>query len=139
MVEFFEQLIGKEAKDHSPSPFGKWLNGKVVAVERGRLEVSFEPRPEMANPGGILHGGAISAMIDELMGMTVFTLGKEGFYVAINLNVDFLRPGKIGETITLDCQIIREGRTMVYANCSVFNSEKKLIAKASSNLMLSKL
>ncbi len=139
MIEYFEKLIGKEAKDHSPSPFGQWLNGTLISVERGRLVVENKARPEMGNPGGILHGGAISAMIDELMGMTVFTLGKEGFFVAINLNVDFLRPGKIGETITLDCQIIREGRTMVYANCSVYNSEQKLIAKASSNLMLSKL
>jgi acyl-coenzyme A thioesterase 13 len=135
----FKDLIGKEAKDVSPSPFGRWLNGKLLASEVGKMEVELEVREEFTNPAGIMHGGAIAGLIDEVIGMTTFTLGKPGFYVAINLNIDFLRPGKLGERIRVFTEIIRDGRTMAHAECKVLNEEGKLMAKASSNLALTKL
>lgn len=135
----FKELIGKEAKEVSPSPFGRWLNGKLINAHTGTLTVEFLVREEMTNPAGIMHGGAIAGLIDEVIGMTTFTLGKQGFYVAINLNIDFLRPGKLGEKLKVIAEVIRDGRTMAHAECKVFNEEGKLIAKAASNLALTKL
>jgi uncharacterized protein (TIGR00369 family) len=136
MIEYFKSLIGKESKHTSPSPYGRWLNGKLLSAETGKLSVEVFLREDFGNPGGILHGGVISGIIDEVIGMTTFTLGREGFFVAINLNVDFLRPGKIGETIRVESEIIRAGKTMAHAECKVFDLQNKLIAKASSNLAL---
>jgi acyl-coenzyme A thioesterase 13 len=120
----FKEFIGKEAKDVSPSPFGRWLNGKLVAVEKGSMTIELVVREAFTNPAGIMHGGVID------------TLGNTGFYVAINLNIDFLRPGKLGEKLTIISEVIREGRTMAHAECKVYNEEGKLIAKAASNLAL---
>jgi uncharacterized protein (TIGR00369 family) len=134
----FKELIGKESKDISPSPFGRWLNAKIIDAEAGKLTLEFLVREEMTNPAGIMHGGAIAGIIDEAMGMTTFSLGKTGFYVAINLNIDFLRPGKSGEKLRVIAEVIRDGRTMAHAECKVFNEEGSLIAKATSNLALTK-
>lgn len=131
-----KELIGKQAKDISPSPFGRWLNGTLLQAEAGSITVEFEVRDELTNPGGIMHGGAIAAIIDEVIGMTTFSLGKAGFYVAINLNIDFLRPGIRGEKIKAVSEIIRDGKTMAHAECKVYNKEGKIIAKATSNLVL---
>lgn len=132
----FKELIGIEAKDVSPSPFGRWLNGKLIDASAGSLTIEFVVREELTNPAGIMHGGAIAGLIDEVMGMTTFSLGKTGFYVAVNLNIDFLRPGKLGEKLRVVSEVIRDGRTMAHAECKVYNEEGKLIAKASSNLAL---
>jgi acyl-coenzyme A thioesterase 13 len=132
----FKEFIGKEAKDVSPSPFGRWLNGKLIEAKEGSLTIEFEVREELTNPAGIMHGGAIAGLIDEVIGMTTFSLGKTGFYVAINLNIDFLRPGKLGEKLRVTSEVIRDGRTMAHAECKVYNEEGKLIAKAASNLAL---
>ena len=132
----FKELIGKEAKDVSPSPFGRWLNGKFIEGSAGSLTIEFVVREELTNPAGIMHGGAIAGLIDEVMGMTTFFLGKTGFYVAVNLNIDFLRPAKLGEKLRVISEVIRDGRTMAHAECKVFNEEGKLIAKAASNLAL---
>ena len=129
-------LVGKEAKDVSPSPFGRWLNGKLLDAKPGSLTIEFVVREEMTNPAGIMHGGAIAGIIDEVIGMTTFSLGKQGFYVAINLNIDFLRPGKIGEKLKAVTEVIRDGRTMAHAECKVFSEDGKLMAKAASNLAL---
>ena len=131
-----KDFIGKEAKDSSPSPFGRWLNGKLISAEQGKLVAEFVVRDEMTNPAGIMHGGAIAAIIDEIIGMTTFSLGKKGFYVAVNLNVDFLRPGKKGETIRAETEIVRDGKSMAHAECRIFNREGKLLAKAASNLAI---
>jgi acyl-coenzyme A thioesterase 13 len=132
----FKEFIGKEAKDVSPSPFGRWLNGKLIEAKVGSLTMEFEVREELTNPAGIMHGGAIAGLIDEVIGMTTFSLGKTGFYVAINLNIDFLRPGRLGEKLSVVSEVIRDGRTMAHAECKVFNEEGKLVAKAASNLAL---
>lgn len=132
----FKELIGKEAKDVSPSPFGRWLNGKLIEASAGSLTIEFVVREELTNPAGIMHGGAIAGLIDEVIGMTTFSLGKTGFYVAVNLNIDFLRPGKLGEKLRVVSEVIRDGRTMAHAECKVYNEEGKLIAKAASNLAL---
>lgn len=132
----FKELIGKEAKDVSPSPFGRWLNGKLIEASAGSLTIEFVVREELTNPAGIMHGGAIAGLIDEVIGMTTFSLGKTGFYVAVNLNIDYLRPGKLGEKLRVVSEVIRDGRTMAHAECKVYNEEGKLIAKAASNLAL---
>lgn len=135
MIEQFKQLIGKSAKDVSPSPLGRWLNGTIIAVEEGSLSVSFLIRDEMTNPAGIMHGGVAAAIMDEVIGMTTITLGNKAFFAASNLNVDFLRPGRNGETIKVISQIIRAGKTMVHVECRIYNEQEKLIAKATSNMV----
>lgn len=134
MLEYIQGLIGKEAKASSPSPFGAWLNGTLIAAEPGTLTLEFVVRDEQTNPGGLMHGGVAAAIMDEVMGMTLFTLNKETFYVAVNLNVDFLRPGRKGEKLTAISTTIRDGRTMTHCECKLYNSENKLIAKATTNL-----
>lgn len=138
MIDYFKTLIGKDSNENSPSPFGRWLNGKIIAAEVGKLIVEFKVREEFANPAGIMHGGVIAGIIDEVIGMTTFSMGKEGFYVAVNLNIDFLRPGIIGQTVRAHTEIIRDGRTMAHTECKIYNEQGNIVAKAASNLILTK-
>lgn len=136
----FEHIIGKTAQEaNSPSPWGRLLNPTLIAADKGNFTVSLLVREELTNPGGIMHGGAIAGLIDEVIGMSTFSLGKPGFYVAMNLNIDFLRPGVLGETIRATTSIIKDGRNVAHFECHVYNQDKKLIAKATSNLMLTQI
>jgi acyl-coenzyme A thioesterase 13 len=135
MIEQFKQLIGKESKETSPSPLGRWLNGTLLAVSEGTMTVSFIIRDEMTNPAGIMHGGVAAAMMDEVIGMTTYSLGNDAFFAAASLNVDFLRPGRNGETIKVVSEIIRAGKTMVHVECRIYNEAGKLISKATSNMV----
>ncbi|AFK02598.1 phenylacetic acid degradation-related protein [Emticicia oligotrophica DSM 17448] len=134
-LEFFKQHIGKNASEVSPSPLGRWLNGKLISAEEGSLIVEFTVREEMTNPGRILHGGTMASMLDDVMGMTVFSLGKENFYSTINLNVDYLLPAQVGESIFVKSKIIRAGKTVVNVVCEARNAQQKLLAQCSSNLV----
>lgn len=134
ILTLLQNHIGQDLSN-SPSALGSWLNGIVRAVDKGMLEVEFTVRAEMLNPGQTLHGGAISAMMDEVMGISVATLGNHHFYATINLQVDFLSACKLGEHILVKSEVAREGNTIINTACTVRKLDGKLVAKGGSNLM----
>ena len=136
-LDFFKQNIGKKASLGSPSPLGRWLDGQIEAAEEGWLKVSFEIREEFTNPAGTMHGGIYAAICDEVIGMCTFTLDRPEFFAAINLHTDFLKPAFKGETILCEAKVVRAGKNLVHAECSITNAEGKLLAKANSNLIKS--
>ena len=133
-LKFFRSMIG-QTMTRSPSPLGRWLNGTLLAAEEGSLTVEYGVREDMTNPMGILHGGAASAIMDELIGTTVYVLGREHLYTSVNLNVDFLHSARLGEVITARTQVVRAGKNIVHAECVITAVDGKIIAKASSNLI----
>ncbi len=133
-LEIFKKAIGKEAKDAGISPFGMWLNGKLIEVGEGNITLEYKVRQEFTNPSGMIHGGIYAGIMDEVIGMAVYTLGQDSFYAAVNLNVDFLRPSTVEEVLTVKSQVVRAGKTLAHVDCQIFGSDGKLKAKATSNL-----
>lgn len=136
ILEFFKSNIGKSAADMSPSHLGRWLNGKLIAVEEGSVTVEFVVREEMTNPLNILHGGAAASMLDDVMGMTVYMLGRENFYTTVNLNVDYLSPAKAGDTLSVKSKIIRAGKSVIHIECAIYSADQKIVAKCTSNMVI---
>ena len=64
------------------------------------------------------------------------TLGK--YYVTVNLNVDYLNSAFKGDILTAKSKIIRKGKTIINAECSLYKKDK-LIAKGTSNLVITTL
>ncbi|MPR33215.1 PaaI family thioesterase [Salmonirosea aquatica] len=133
-LEFFRTLIGNDLSN-SISPLGRWLNGTVRAIDYGHISVEFTIRENMTNPMGVLHGGSAAAMMDEVVGMMVFALGREYGYTSVNLNCDFLNAARLGEVLTANAKVIRAGRNIVHCECELVTTEGKIIAKCASNLI----
>ena len=64
-LAWLQAHIGKSTKN-SPSPFAHWLDGVLEQAELGEVAVRFAVRPDMTNPFGMLHGGVISGMLDDV-------------------------------------------------------------------------
>ena len=120
---------------NSPSPLGRWLNGTIRTVDYGRLVAEFTIRDEMTNPARVLHGGAAAAILDELIGVMVFSLGREYAYTSVNLAIDFLNAGRLGEVITATAEVIREGKNIIHCEGHLVAADGKIIAKCSTNLI----
>lgn len=134
IIEFLKSNIGGRMGEGSPSLVAKWLDGELVAAEYGSLTFRFEVKPEFTNPAMILHGGVSAAMMDEVLGATVYSLDKGAFYATVNLNVDYLRPAKVGEKVLATSEIIKEGKTLIHAACTLTNEAGEIVAKCVSNL-----
>lgn len=134
-LEMLQEYIGKEFPA-SPSPFMKWLNPLVLNAEEGKLSFQYKVRKEMTNPVGTLHGGVTSAIVDDIIGATMFSFNEENFYTTVNLVVDYFAHAHEGDIIIADTSVVKKGKQMVNAQCEVWNADKtKLIAKGYSNLI----
>ena len=137
ILAYLKSAIGKEVLD-SPSPLLDGLKAKVLKVEEGYLEFSYVVSEEMTNPLKILHGGTTAAIIDEMVGATVFTLDRANVYTTVNLAVDYFSKAAIGDTIIAVGTIIKAGDKIINAQCEVWNEDKsRMIARGYSNLIKS--
>lgn len=129
--DHFEGRLVTEA--HSAA--GNWLGFTLENAERGHVEFSLPVRREMTNPFGGLHGGMMGVIVDECMGWAVVTLDLPTRYTTTGLHLDFLRAAKEGETVRAVADIIRQGKRTIYAECSVYSEDGKLVARANSTLI----
>jgi acyl-coenzyme A thioesterase 13 len=135
VLNFFRSNIGKSSSEISPSPFGRWLNGTLTEVEEGSLTMEFIVRTDMCNPGGIMHGGVAIGMMDDIIGMTTFSMGNQVFYSTVNLNTDFLYSAKPDEKLTAKSKIVRVGKKIAHAEGEIRNEAGQIIAKCTTNLV----
>ncbi len=121
--------------DNSLSQAGLWLKYKLEKVEMGYVEVSMIIRPEMGNPMKQLHGGMMSMLIDEISGLSFYTLNKDTFYTTVNLHVDFLYSVSVGETIFAKAKVLRAGKKIANVDCTIYNSKGEVLAHSTTNLV----
>tara|TARA_E500000178_G_scaffold334513_1_gene370443 strand:+ start:303 stop:803 length:501 start_codon:yes stop_codon:yes gene_type:complete len=71
----------------SKNPKGLKLRPKV---ENNMITASYIFQPEHVGPPNITHGGVLSAICDDVMGLICFSLNR--ISMTVNLNVNYLQP-----------------------------------------------
>ncbi len=133
IVPMLKAMIGNpEVK--SPSAAGNWLGGKLLSAEEGDIVVQYEVRPDMTNPANTLHGGVATLMMDDVMGITLFSLHKDHIFVSINIHVDFLSTARAGEHVKVHCWVVRDGRRVVNLEATIHDMKDKILARSTSNM-----
>jgi acyl-coenzyme A thioesterase 13 len=134
-LEFLQSFIGKEFHA-SPSPFMRWLKPVVLAAGWGKLSFRYTVRSEMINSIGILHGGVTAAIMDDIVGATMYTFNELYFYTTISNSIDYFAPAKTADALIAETSVIRKGKRMVNVQCEIWNEDhSKLIARGVSNLL----
>jgi len=130
-----QKLIG-DVILNSKSPAGNWLQPRLEKLEKGKAELSVIIREEMCNPFGNIHGGMMALVIDETIGWAVVSLEAEHHYTSVTLNLDFLYAAAQGERIFAKAEVLRQGKKVINVESWVFNEKGILLAKSSSNLVV---
>ena len=90
--EQIRALLGDPAR-HPPSARHLGLELIDFSVEGGWAEMAFLPRPEFANPAGMVQGGFVCAMLDDTMGLTASISQRFKILVpTLQVSVSYLRP-----------------------------------------------
>ncbi|MBI1289154.1 MAG: hotdog fold thioesterase [Flavobacteriales bacterium] len=132
--EHFRAQIGKDVAN-TPQGFSEWLQPKMIEVLEDSITIEVKVRPEMCNPVGTLHGGIHSAILDEVIGMTVAAMGNETHFVSLNMTTDYLRAARAGELIRATSQIVKKGRTAIHLIGQITNAEGKELSRATQNMV----
>jgi acyl-coenzyme A thioesterase 13 len=134
-LDLLKSKVGLTMKE-GLSPYGHWIDGKLLEANYGKVKFEIEVRHDMTNPLQMLHGGASAGIVDEVIGIAVFSLGRNNFFSTINLVIDYFASAKLGDIIIAESKVVKSGNNIINVSCKLWDkTQQKLLAKASSNLM----
>lgn len=113
--------------------------------EPGRSVWQMLADERFSNPVGMVQGGFVAAFADSAMGAASVTFARERgraegggkvFSANAEIKVSFLKPARIGSTLTCTAQVISGGSRAAFCEAEVVDDEGRLVAKASSTYIL---
>jgi len=87
---------------------------------------------------GVLHGGAISALMDATSGAAVILkLGAPVAIATLDLRIDYLRPSTPGQSVTCHAECYKLTRSVAFVRAVAYNeSESDPVAAAAGSFMI---
>jgi len=121
-------------------PWAKAINMQVLDIERGQASGKIDWSEHLiGDPDtGIIHGGVITSLLDNLAGMAVVSALDEFKSTAtLDLRIDYMRPAQKGRAIIGKAECYHVTRTVAFIHASAFNEgSDKIIATASGAFAL---
>lgn len=120
--------------EHTPSPFSTLIGAHPEEAGEGYARMSLVLEEKHANPNGVVHGGVLTSLMDEVCGWAVMTVrGIEAMvrapHATVDMNVSFLSGARPGDKIVVEGRALRVGRSVAFAEAEVRRGEDTLIAK----------
>jgi uncharacterized protein (TIGR00369 family) len=119
--------FGNWSRTYFPSLVG--LRVDEVRVDYCRMRLPF--RPELLQPGGVVHGGAIATLLDSVVVPAIGSAYRlDAVYSTVDMHVQFLSSVR-DDDLVAEGWVVRRGRTTVFAEAeAVAASSGKLIARS---------
>ena len=97
-------------------PYARALGMRLDAVGVGRAMISMGYDARLVgDPGsGVIHGGAVSALMDTSCGTAVLSLPEAQGTATIDLRIDYMRPARPGRRITARASVFHVTRSVVF-------------------------
>ena len=126
------------AGELQPPPIAKTLDFRLVEADRGHAVFECVPAEFHYNPIGIVHAGLALTLMDSAMGLAfVTTLDEPVGWTTLELKANFTR------AITADTGVVRStgtivnrGRRVVTAEARLEDAEARLLAHATSTILV---
>ena len=110
-------------------PFADFLGLKVIHLSRDRVVAELVVREELGNRFGILHGGAIMALADNLGGTaTIANLPDGATTATIESKTNFFAGIAVGDTARAECTPLHRGSSTMVWQTRVTRGDGKLAA-----------
>lgn len=121
-------------------PQNRALGIEVVEVSRGRGTLRLPWKEELVgNPEtGVIHGGAITTMLDACCGMAVATmLTRPQPFATLDLRIDYVRPATKGEAVIAEAECYRITSNVAFTRAVAHHGDRSdPIAAAAGTFML---
>ncbi len=122
---------------HNQPAFAKFLGIKITHVSPERVTAELQARDEFNNRFGILHGGAIMALADNLGGTATTANLKTGQSTAtIESKTNFFAAVPIGEVAYAECTPLHRGRSTMVWQTRITRGDGRLCAIVTQTQMV---
>jgi len=122
-------------------PHNKALGMEMLELDRGeaRFKLPYDPKL-VGNPDtGVLHGGAITALLDACSGASVFAALTEWVPIAtLDLRIDYLRAAEAGRDVIAHATCYKKTRNVAFTRAVAYHDDPDdPIASSVGTFMLS--
>ncbi len=118
------------------SPFGRHIGVEVLEVAEGFARVRLPYRPEITNPAGKLHGGAIATAADTSMAVAIGSvLGGPARHSTVKLEIRYKTPVTNGEIIA-EAKVVRRKPRIFLGEAVIKNGHGQVVAIAKATFMV---
>jgi uncharacterized protein (TIGR00369 family) len=109
-------------------PFMRLLGVQREYSRDGRARLVLDPKPELGNVIGAVHGGVLITLLDVAMASAaVSRLDFSRTAVTLNLNTSFLAPGR--GRLTADGEVLDQDGSVAMCRASITDAEGRLVAQ----------
>lgn len=132
-----EQLRAMAAEGRRP-PIGTLMDFALVEIEEGRAVFEGEPSESVYNPMGTVHGGYAATLLDSACGIAVHSrLAAGQAYTTIELKIAYHRAmtARTGR-VRAEGAVVTLGRRVAFAEARLTDGEGRLLASATSSLLV---
>lgn len=121
-----------------PPPLAKLIGFRMSIVEPGRIVMELDPREDLENTIGLLHGATAAALLDTAMGCAISTkLAAGQGSVTLDLKLTYLRPLSVRSgTIAAEGKLIKLGRQTSYTEGFVRDGKGDLAVHATATFSM---
>jgi 1,4-dihydroxy-2-naphthoyl-CoA hydrolase len=110
-------------------PFADFMGMKITHLSHDKVTAEMLVRDELENRMGVLHGGALMALADNLGGTATMANLPEGARTAtIESKTNFFSPIPIGDTAHAECTPLHRGRSTMVWQTRITRNDGKLCA-----------
>jgi uncharacterized protein (TIGR00369 family) len=105
------------------------------------VQLAVQVREAHCNSRGFAHGGLISALADNAMGLSAVTAARatvsseQKGAVTVSLALDFIDSAHIGEWLEVRPTVLKAGRTLAFVDCRVVCGER-LVARGNASFRM---
>jgi uncharacterized protein (TIGR00369 family) len=122
-------------------PHNQALGIRFESLKEGRVTLALPYDDKLVgNPlSGVLHGGAITALMDAACGMAVFVKLAAPIPIAtLDLRIDYLRPATPANEVHGRAECFKVTRSVAFVRCEAFHpqGEGDLVAVANGTFMI---
>ncbi len=113
------------------NPVGLAVEFQIDAEARA-IRAKFIPKDAHQGYEGIVHGGILSALLDEAMAKLAFSLGIPA--VTAEITIKFKSPASPGEELNIFGMLLRETHGLIHAEAKIERGTV-LVAEAAAKLL----
>jgi uncharacterized protein (TIGR00369 family) len=108
---------------------------RFYSIGSGQVEARYTVDPAFQGYPGVVHGGIIASMLDEVVGRVMMTEDPNQFFVTAKLEIRYRAPVPVGEPLRLVGQLERRKGNMTFAAGRILLPNGTLAVEASAILV----